>query len=320
MAAPRLTEEEVHAACAEIAGQGERPTALNLLDRLGRGSLTTISKYLNSWNATDEAQTIKADTLPAVVKLPTELSSEGEDLLKRMWHVAKSITDAELEIQREALKQAEIGNQARVEEALQFSEAQSMKIDRLEDTLSDIKMHLAEEQREHAETVVKLNEAEKANVGLSKDNDQHRHEIDSLKSRIVEFENANKAVVLEKQELEKQHAVALKQKDAEIKSLDKEVYKLQSSLEVMAKTNDHLDSELNRKTVELSDRAVELDRVNVRYESAASGLEQAKSELKIANKAALDAEKLVSNLEGQLKVYKSLEKDTSIEDEEGASE
>jgi len=86
-------------------------------------NITAFSKYLSSWNASDEAQTIKADTLPIVVKLPPELSREGEVLLKRMWRLAKSITDEEFEIQREALKQAEIGNQARVEEALQFSEA-----------------------------------------------------------------------------------------------------------------------------------------------------------------------------------------------------
>lgn len=318
MAAPRLTEEEVHAACAEIAGQGERPTALSLLDRLGRGSLTTISKYLNSWNATDEAQTIKADTLPAVVKLPAELSSEGDDLLKRMWYVAKSITDAELEIQREALKQAEIANQARVEEALQFSEAQSMKIDRLEDTLSDIKTHLVEEQSDHAETVIKLNEAEKANVGLSKDNDQLRHEIDNLKSRIAELEEANKAVVLEKQELEKQQAVELKQKDMEIRSLDMQAHKLQSSLDSTVKSNDELKIDIKSKAAELSGRLVDLEKLTIHYESAVTETKTLKADLKAANKMASEAEKLVSNLEGQLKVYKSLDKPEK--DEKGASD
>jgi len=307
MAAPRLTEEEIHEACAEIAAQGERPTTLNLLAKLGRGSLTTLTKYLNTWNESDEAQAIKAEALPAVVKLPAELSKEGEELLKKIWHVAKGLTDAELEIQREALKQAEIANQAKVEEAFKFSEAQSLQIEHLEDAFKSMKDQLDEKHRDYLQSTAKLNEAEKTIVGLSKDNEQLQHEIDNLKNRIAELENANKAVALEKQELEKQQALALKQKDAEIKSLDKEVYKLQSSVEAMAKTNDQLNSELNHKTAELSDRAVELDRLNVRYESATSGLENAKSELKIANKAALDAEKLVSNLEGQLAVYKSLE-------------
>ena len=85
----RLTEEEVHAACAEIAAQGERPTALILLDKLGRGSLTTITKYLNSWNASDEAKVLGVESLPAIVELPPELTKDGEGLIKKIWAVAK---------------------------------------------------------------------------------------------------------------------------------------------------------------------------------------------------------------------------------------
>jgi chromosome segregation ATPase len=304
----RLTEEEVHAACAEIAAQGERPTTLILLNRLGRGSLTTITKYLNSWNATDEAQAIKVDTLPAVVKLPQELSKEGEDLLKKMWHVAKSLTDAELDIQREALKQAEIANQAKVEEAFTFSEAQSMKIDRLEDTLSDIKAQLAEEQNNHILTVARLNDAEKINVGLSKDNDQLRDEISKLKGQVATLEESNKAAVLDRQELQQKHDAALKQKDAEIRSLDMQVHKLQSSLDSTVKANDQLKADIKVKAAKLSDRVIELEKLNVRHESAVSELNTVKADLKVANKAASDAEKLVANLEGQLEVYKSLDK------------
>ena len=162
----RLTEEEVHLACTEIAAQGERPTSLNLLDKLGRGSLTTITKYLNSWNETDDAQAIDAESLPIVVQLPAELSKEGDDLLKKMWNVAKTLTDTELDIQREALKQAEIANQSKVEEAFKFSEAQAMKIERLEETLVTLKNQLDSEFKNHKEITRLLNDAEKENVGI----------------------------------------------------------------------------------------------------------------------------------------------------------
>jgi len=234
----RLTEEEVHAACAEIAAQGERPTSLTLLERLGRGSLTTITKYLSSWNASDEAQVIKVENLPAIVKLPPELSKEGEDLLKKMWHVAKSLTDAELGIQREALKQAETANQTKVEDAYKFSEAQSIKIDQLEDTLAALKAQLDEKHQDYVQAVTKLNEAEKINVGLSKDNDQLRDEISKLKGQVATLEESNKAAIQDKQELQQKYDAALKQKDAEIRSLDMQVHKLQSSLDSTVKAND----------------------------------------------------------------------------------
>ena len=317
MAALRLTEEEVHAACAEIAAQGERPTALTLLDRLGRGSLTTITKYLNTWNATDEAQAIKAEALPAVVKLPQELSKDGEDLLKKMWNIAKGIADEELDIQREALKQAELANQAKVEEAFKFSEAQSMKIDRLEDTLAELQAKLAEEQNEQAETVTHLNEAEKANVGLTKDNDQLRHEISDLKNRVATLEDLNKTAARENLELQKAHDVALKQKDTEIRSLDMQVHKLQTSLDSTVKANDQLKADIKGKTSELSGLTIELEKLSVRYSAAADELKTVKADLKVANKTASNAEKLVANLEGQLGVYKSL--DQAEKDNQGGA-
>jgi chromosome segregation ATPase len=308
MAAPKLTEEEVHAACIEIAAQGERPRAISLYEKLGRGSMSTITKYLNSWNASDEAQTLKADALPMVVKLPDELSKDGEDLLKRMWNTAKGIADAELEIQREALKQAELANQLKVEEAFKFSEAQSMKIDRLEDTIAGLQVELEEEQNDHAQAVAKLNEAEKINVGLSKDNDQLQHEIDALKKQLAALEEANKAAGQEKQELQKQHAAAIKQKDAEIRTLDMQVHKLQTSLDAAAGSNEQLKTDIKAKASELSKRTIEVETLNVRYGAATAELKTAKADLKTANKAVSDAEKQVAKLEGQLEVYVGLEK------------
>lgn len=193
-----------------------------------------------------------------------------------------------------------------------------MKIERLEDVLSEFKKELSEEQHDHLEIINQLNEVDKVNVGLSKDREQLQYELNESKRQIVVLEGINKEAVQEKQEIQQKHNNEIKQKDAEIKTLDMEVYKLQSSLEAMAKTNDQLNSDIKNKTTELSDRILELDRLNVRYELTASELKTVKTDLKAANKAAADAEKLVSNLEGQLMVYKSLDK--AIDDNEGATE
>jgi len=307
MASPRLTEEEVHAACVEIAAQGERPTALTLLDKLGRGSLTTITKYLNTWNATDEAQAIKAEALPAVVKLPEELSKDGEDLLKRMWNIAKGIADEELDIQREALKQAEQANQLKVEEAFAFSEAQSMKIDRLEESLAELNAELEEEQNAHAQAVARLNEAEKDNVGLSKDNERLQHEISELKKQVAALEAADKAAVQEKRELQRQFDAGLKQKDAEIKELELQKHRLHTLLGATEKSNKELKTEIERKVSELSRQIIEYERSGIRYEKTYTELNQVKTELKAAIQTASDAEKLIANLQGQLEVYTRLE-------------
>ena len=308
MAALRLTESEVHAACASIAAQGERPTALTLRSNLGRGSLTTVTKYLNSWNASDEAKVLGAETLPAIVKLPPELTKDGEDLIKKIWNMAKGIADEELNIQRDALKQAELATYSKVEEAFKFSEVQATEIERLEDSLSELKDELAEEQNAHAKTVIQLNDAEKVNVGLSKDKDQLQHEISELKKQILALEDMNKTAIKEKQDLQKEHEVALKQKDTEIRSFDIQAHELQILLDSTVKSNDQLKSDLKSKESELSERIIELEKVNVRYESAIAELSTVKADFKAINKTTADAEKLVANLKGQLEVYKSLDK------------
>lgn len=306
MAAPRLTEEDVHAACAEIVAQGERPTTLLLYDKLGRGSMTTISKYLSSWHATDEAQTSKADSLPAVVKLPAELAKEGEDLLKKMWNVAKGIADEDLDVQREALKQAEQANQTKVEEAFKFSEAQSMKIDRLEDELETLKAQLAAEQDRLSQVFTKLNESEKVNVGLSKDNERLRHEADALKGKLVALEDAAKTAAKEKHEREKEHDAVLKQKNTEVRTLDMQVHKLQTSLDAAVTANERLQTETKDKSSELSKRTIEAETLGVRYQAAVDELKTVKADLKAASHATAEAEKAVANLQGQLAVYTHL--------------
>ncbi|MCD2453362.1 DNA-binding protein [Methylicorpusculum oleiharenae] len=308
MSSPRLTEEAIHATCADIASQGERPTVLNVYERLGRGSLTTITKYVNSWKDSGEAQVFKAEELPAVVKLPNELIKEGEDLLKRMWTVAKNLTDAELDIQREALKKAEQANQKRVEEAFAFSEAQSLKIERMENAFAISKEEFLEEETAHKQTVGKLKEVEISNVALTKDNDRYRDEIESLKKQVAELAESLKAAGEDKKRQQDQHEAVLKQKDQEIRAFDVQVHTVQSTLNSTITTNEELKIKVAAAEVELSKCNVELEKLTVRHETSAAELKSAKAELIAANKIASDAEKKVSNLEGQLEVYKTLDK------------
>lgn len=309
MSSERLTEKEVHEACAEIAGQGERPTVLTIYHRLGHGSLSTITKYFGTWKKSEEAEAFKAEELPAVVQLPEELTKEGEDLLKRMWNVAKNLTDAELDIQREALKQAEQASQKRVEEAFAFSEAQSLKIERLENTLTLAKEEFVEEETAHNLTVGKLKEAEKSNVALSKDNDRYRDEIEALRKQVADLQESLKAATEEKKRLQDEHEAVLKQKDQEIRAFDVQVHTVQSTLNSAMAANEELKGKVAAAEAELSKRNVELEKLNVRYEAASTDLKAAKADLKAANKIASEAEKKVSNLEGQLAVYKSIEGD-----------
>ena len=294
MATKRLTEEEVHTACTEISAQGERPTALNLLDKIGRGSLTTISKYLTTWNSSDAAQALNVDSLPVVAQLPEELSKDSADLIKKIWNMAKGIADNELDIQREALKQAEITNQLKVEEAFKFSEAQALKIERLEDDFLSIKNLLDEKQQEYRQTVNDLNAAEKSNVGLSKDNEQLQHEIDNLQQQLSTLSQQNKILIQEKNTERKEFSDLTKQKDNDIKKIEIDLVKSNEKLTSSVNTNNKLIADLNDKTATISSLTLEL--------------EETKNESKTLNKNVLHSIKEVEHLRGQLEVFKLFEK------------
>jgi len=131
----RLTEEQVHQACKQITERGEKPTSLVLLKELGFGSLSTITKYLKSY---EEANKDREDDLPRVVELSPDLLKVGEDAVKKIWVTASEIATAELEIQRTALDTAQKEANTKVEEALAFSDAQTQKIDDLEQKIEDL--------------------------------------------------------------------------------------------------------------------------------------------------------------------------------------
>jgi len=304
MATHRLTEEEVHTACSEISAQGERPTSLTLLDKIGRGSLTTITKYLNTWHTSDEAQALNIDSLPVVAQLPDELSKDGEDLIKKVWNVAKGIADKELDIQREALKQAETANQIKVEEAFKFSEAQAMKIERLEDDFISMKNQLDEKHKDYCQAAEDLNDAEKTNVGLSKDNEQLQHEVDNLQQQLTTIEQQNKTLTQEKDTVQKECSYVIKQKDQEIKKLEIELVKANEKLTTSVTTNNKLIADLKDKTIETSSFTVELEKATINHENTLVELDTSKKEAQVLNQNALDAIKEVEHLRGQLEVFK----------------
>jgi len=304
MASHRLTEEEVHTACSEISAQGERPTSLTLLDKIGRGSLTTITKYLNTWHISDEAQALNIDSLPVMVQLPEELSKDGEDLIKRVWNVAKGIADKELDVQRETLKQAESINQLKVEEAFKFSEAQAMKIERLEDDFISMKNQLDEKHKDYRQAADDLNTVEKTNVGLSKDNEQLQHELDSLQQQLNTVAQQNKILTQEKNTVQKECADLIKQKDQEIKTLEIELVKVNEKLTSSVTTHNKLSADLKDKTTEFSGLTIELEKLTLNHENTLTELEATKTESKVLDQSAFDAIKEVENLRGQLEVFK----------------
>lgn len=140
--AKRLTEEEVHEAAEELKDSGIRPSSIEVYKFLGRGSLTTITNFLKTWNNPDEKATT---TLPALIMLPDALKKSAEQLILKVWAESQDLAEHEINSQREALKQAEALANEKIAEAEAFSEEQSKQIEALEAQIDELKKEKAKD-------------------------------------------------------------------------------------------------------------------------------------------------------------------------------
>lgn len=138
--AKRLTEEEVHEAAEELKESGVRPSSIEIYKFLGRGSLTTITNFLKTW---DQAE-MPAAALPALI-IPDALKKSAEQLILKIWAESQELAEHEINSQREALKQAEAQANEKIAEAEAFSEEQSKQIEALEAAIEALRKEKADE-------------------------------------------------------------------------------------------------------------------------------------------------------------------------------
>ncbi|PPK63473.1 plasmid replication DNA-binding protein KfrA [Methylobacter tundripaludum] len=207
--AKRLTEEEVHTAAEELKENGVKVSSIEVYKFLGRGSLTTITNFLKTWN-----QEETTNTLPALISLPESLGKAAEQLIIKLWAESQILAEKEISSQREALRQAEVLAAEKIAEAEAFSEEQASQIEALETKIerlytenNELKKAIDIEQDERHKAVCekavceqKLNEAEKR--------------FDYVNAALIEQQKANQKLTTEN--------ITLKEKlEADIKKLEK---------------------------------------------------------------------------------------------------
>ena len=89
MAARLINKEDVAEACKSIVASGEQPTTVKIHKILGKGSFSTIQKFILLWKESDEARDIQLEQLPAVVQLPAEFLEGSESFLKSIYQLAE---------------------------------------------------------------------------------------------------------------------------------------------------------------------------------------------------------------------------------------
>ncbi|MFC5357090.1 DNA-binding protein [Azospirillum himalayense] len=148
-AGERVTETEVHAACDQLVAEGAEVTRRAVLQRVGRGSMTTISRYVTSWEERQRARVeardveLSPDEQDAALMFARQMAQRLTERLRR--EAAEEVTGYKDAAEREARRSAEL---ARDYDALNAEKEGVIaglrtEIDRLQDELTQAQADVA---------------------------------------------------------------------------------------------------------------------------------------------------------------------------------
>jgi len=307
-----LTEVEVNSACEAIIARGERVTTNAVYDELGqRGSFKTIQKHIKTWEAENSDQLDEIKNLPITAEIPESIEETGKKLLKTFWNEAKTKADAELDVQREALQQAEIITNHKVDEITVFSDKQTETITILREQLAELQTQLTKEQ----------NNTSKLNELMAKEHDK-------LSAVEKERDLSKQAVENTQEQLDKTGSEYQKSKDtlnADIKALRGDIEKLNKSHEKESKTTQeqslveikgltealgkakaHVESsELKITEFKLVDKenkslSKQVQTLEIKFDASAKTVDELKEEIKLIRDSEKEANRRADMLEGQV--------------------
>ncbi|MGZ4091305.1 MAG: DNA-binding protein [Bacteroidia bacterium] len=194
--AKRLTEEEVHAAAEELHLDGKKVGSIEVYRFLGRGSLTTITNFLKTWN-----QEEKATTLPALITLPEALKKSAEQMIAKVWAESQALAEHELKSQKEALRQAEALANEKIAEADAFSEEQAAQIEALEAKINELYKDLQEQHDELLKAIEieqdERHRCDKAKAVTEEKLRETEKRFDYVNNALLEQQQANQALTAE---------------------------------------------------------------------------------------------------------------------------
>jgi len=234
----RLTEQEVHQAIQDLLDSGESVSSLSLLRTLGRGSLTTITKHLNSFATDHKNEAIP----PKLTELPENIARSAKLMAIKIWNEAEIVASKDLEGQREALEQAARISAERIHEAEIFSEEQAKRLE--------------EQEKSYALSVAGLrDDIEK----LTADLENKSTLLNKITTELEVIKNEHQGLSNHHKETKKQ-LVETASLASENKSLDLQVAKQQFGLDILTK---RLDEEQGLRKAESKENKALIERASI---------------------------------------------------------
>ncbi len=112
-----ITQEEIFRIADEIDATGQNPTLAAVRKALGGGSFTTISSAMGQWKIRKAAKAL-THSEPAPTAIQDKLTTLGMEI----WAQALAMSNGRLDVQRQALEEVKIVNEAARQEAAELAD------------------------------------------------------------------------------------------------------------------------------------------------------------------------------------------------------
>jgi ABC-type enterochelin transport system substrate-binding protein len=136
--AERLQESDVHEVCRQLISTGQKPTVVKLFNQLQRGSMTTIQKFLNTFNddLTDNSGAVELPKFDALADETVKLSFDA--LMAKVYKIAYDKAREDFTGEKDRLTAEITALNAELVECREFSDSQSGLIETLEKTTEQL--------------------------------------------------------------------------------------------------------------------------------------------------------------------------------------
>ncbi|AJE54195.1 DNA-binding protein [Paenibacillus polymyxa] len=174
-----ITKEQVFEAAEALAAAGKSTKVVNVREKLGRGSYSTITEYMREWR-----QARKAPATPKKEELPQSVL----DLAGGLWTAVMGIATESLEGERQVLEQQREEMEEEQREAIAFADNLLVEGEQLKEKLKELETLLANERSAHQATRNDLHSTTRELIEYRTSHESMRERLDDFKQRAERYE------------------------------------------------------------------------------------------------------------------------------------
>tara|TARA_R110000851_G_scaffold328806_2_gene500063 strand:+ start:707 stop:1756 length:1050 start_codon:yes stop_codon:yes gene_type:complete len=296
MSAPtkNVTKEDVIVICDQLQAEGVTPTSTRIRKQLGRGSLSTVVRYLKEWQAGSSPEASEA------LQIPAGLMSIVESFGRQAWEHAVGAAEEALNAEREKLAQQRVVWEREIDSAAALTDKAERQNAHLEREVELLRKELETRQKINTDLRIENNRVMSKNESLIESTETLTAQIDELQGTLSE-KTTDLSVLQEKNERLTQDVDTFKTKIRSLESdLNKETRQVESArneLEKAIAENQSIVEQLanaSEESISLATKLADTDRQRQLLEAECghaetqiSQLNERLEELRLDNKETL---------------------------------